>query len=40
MFPVRLIWLSAIFLLIGGGATVFAATLLALIADVFSEEQR
>jgi len=40
VFPIRWIWFSAVFLLVGGGATVFAATLLALIADVFSEEQR
>jgi hypothetical protein len=40
VFPVRCIWLGSLFLFIGGGATVFAAMIFAIVADVFSEEKR
>ncbi|KAM7198756.1 Major facilitator superfamily domain containing protein [Naviculisporaceae sp. PSN 640] len=40
IFPVRLVWLSSLFMFIGGSVTVFSAMLFSIAADVSSEEQR
>ena len=38
--PVRLVWTSSIFLLIGGGDRMFASLILTMIADVSLYSQR
>lgn len=38
--PLRMVWLSGLFKVIGGGDQVISATALTMVADVFSEEER
>lgn len=40
VLPLRLVWLSGLFRIIGGGAQVITSVVLVMIADVFSEEER
>lgn len=40
MLPLRLVWLSGLFRVIGGGEQVLTAIALVMIADIFSEEER
>lgn len=38
--PLRLVWLTGLFRVIGGGDQVVVAIALVMVADVFSEEER
>ncbi|CAG8175343.1 unnamed protein product, partial [Penicillium salamii] len=40
VIPLRMVWLSALFRIIGGGDQVLAAIALVIVADVFSEDER
>ncbi|CAG8922889.1 unnamed protein product [Penicillium salamii] len=40
VIPLRMVWLSALFRLIGGGDQVLTAIALVIVADVFSEDER
>ena len=40
MLPLRLVWLSGLFRVIGGGDQVVTSMAIAMVADVFSEEER
>lgn len=39
-FHYKLAWLSSVFYIIGGGATVTSSMIMAMVADVVSESQR
>jgi hypothetical protein len=38
--PIRMMWIGGIFQLLGGGELMIISMLLAIVADVFSPEQR
>lgn len=40
VIPLRMVWLSALFKVIGGGDVVISAIALVIVADVFSEDER
>ncbi|KAJ5312011.1 hypothetical protein PENANT_c022G11433 [Penicillium antarcticum] len=40
VFPLRMVWLSSVFRIIGGGDSVLTAIALVIVADVFSEDER
>jgi hypothetical protein len=40
MLPIKLMWLSSLFLFLGGGVEMVGALALMIVADVISEEQR
>ena len=40
VIPLRMVWLSAAFKIIGGGDQVLTAIALVIVADVFSEDER
>lgn len=40
VLPLRMVWMSGLFRIIGGGDQVFTSIAVAIVADVFSEEER